>query len=154
MTNPAPLPNLDLDRARLDFERKKWKVEQDLQRQALELRAAEAKRSGWSNPLAIAIFTVAVAMLGNAGIAFVNTSKQAQVEQVRAEAARILEVVKTSDPDKAAANLRFLTETGLLADSNLRREILEYLDKREPGKGISLPLLDPNRPIQLSESAR
>jgi tetratricopeptide (TPR) repeat protein len=62
-----------------------------------------------------------------------------KLEQTKSKAARILEVVKTTDPDTAAENLKFLVETGLIADSNTRDQIPAYLNKRQPGQGVSLP---------------
>ena len=38
------------------------------------------------------------------------------MEETKAEAARILEVIKTGDADKAAANLKFLADMGLISD--------------------------------------
>jgi hypothetical protein len=70
----------------------------------------------------------------------------------KSEAARILEVVKTTDPDKAAANLKFLAETGLIADAEIRKQIEVYLEKRKPGEGIVLPSGIP--PLRPAEAAR
>jgi hypothetical protein len=61
------------------------------------------------------------------------------LEQTKAEAARILEVVKTNDPDKAAANLKFLVDTGLIADQTIRQQLQTYLGTRNPGEGVFLP---------------
>jgi hypothetical protein len=56
-----------------------------------------------------------------------------------------LEVVKTNDPDKAATNLKFLIDAGLIADADVKKHIQAYLEKREPGEGIVLPSATPSR---------
>jgi secreted trypsin-like serine protease len=61
------------------------------------------------------------------------------LEQSKAEAARILEVVKTNNPDKAATNLKFLIDTGLISDQNVSKQVQAYLDTRKPGEGVTLP---------------
>ena len=61
------------------------------------------------------------------------------IEETKAEAARILEVIKTSDPDTAAVNLSFLLETGLIANESRRKSLSAFLAKRTAGEGPSLP---------------
>jgi len=62
------------------------------------------------------------------------------LEEGKAEAARILEVIKTgNDPEKAAENLKFLVDTGLISDAGRRKNIQAFLDSRKPGQGPSLP---------------
>ncbi|MCW2219506.1 hypothetical protein M2232_003038 [Bradyrhizobium japonicum] len=158
----------ELDRARLEFEREKWQVEASLQREELALKREELARSRWINPLVIAVLAAAAAAFGNAGVTLISSYQQLKLEQERStttqklnaeqakealrleqtksEAARILEVVKTNDPDKAAANLKFLIETGLIAEEGTRKEIQRYLQNREPGKGISLPTVQSGPP--------
>ena len=48
-------------------------------------------------------------------------------------------MIKTGDPDSAAANLRFLLEAGLIVDSALKPSIGRFLERREPGRGPALP---------------
>jgi hypothetical protein len=67
------------------------------------------------------------------------------------EAARIVEVVKTNDPNKAAINLRFLADTGLIGEGLLKTKIDTYLKNRKTGSGIVLP--PPSRTTILSEGA-
>jgi len=161
--------NFEFERARLDFEREKWQAEHALRREEINLKSEELNRSRWVNPLVIAVFAAAVAALGNAGVTLISSYRQSELERERAaltqkvnleesrstlkleqtksEAARILEVVKTNDPDKAAANLKFLIEVGLIVDA--RDQIQAYLDKRQPGQGVSLPtsVVDISRPL-------
>lgn len=153
--------SFDLEKARLALDREKWQTEDAIRREALALKRTELNRSRWVNPLVIAIFAAAVAALGNAGVTLVSSDRQIKLEREKAqithdlnseqsstslnlekskaEAARILEVVKTNDPDKAAENLKFLVDTGLIADPNVRQQLQTYLDKRKPGEGVVLP---------------
>jgi hypothetical protein len=133
MTKSVPPKNVELEQAQLEFERQKWQAEYTLRQAELELKREELNRSRWVNPLVIAIFAAAAAALGNAGVTLISSNQQSKLERERAaatealnseqsrstlkleqtksEAARILEVVKTNNPDKAAANLKFLIET-------------------------------------------
>src|SRR5262249_53722210 len=61
------------------------------------------------------------------------------LEEGKAEAARILEMIKTGDPDKAADNLKFLIDAGLISDADRRRNIRNFLANRPAGKGPTLP---------------
>ncbi|MGC2221000.1 MAG: tetratricopeptide repeat protein [Methylocella sp.] len=134
---------LDLDRERFNFEREQWQGE-------TALKKVEQDRSRWANPLVIAIFTVAFAGLGNIVLAFVNGSLQRasdteraretrELERSKSEALLVLEMIKTADPDKAAANLAFLADSGLLSDKDQVERIHTYLKQRTPGQGPSLP---------------
>jgi hypothetical protein len=49
-------------------------------------------------------------------------------------------MIKTNDADKAAGNLKFLVESGLIANEERRRQIEHYLAKRKPGTGTTLPV--------------
>jgi hypothetical protein len=153
------LKNFEGDR--LEFEREKWQAELTFRRDELNLKRKELNRPRWANPLVIGVFAAAAAAGGNALVAFINGKQQTQLERQRAdniqklnleqskqtlaleqsksEAARILEVVKTNDPDNAAVNLRFLLDTGLITNSQMRLQIAAYLDKRPSGEGFSLP---------------
>jgi hypothetical protein len=127
----------------------------------LHLKRQEARRSRWSSPLVIAILGAAAAALGNAGVTWVNGKAQRELENIRAvsaqksqelnnisqlnletfkaESARIFEVVKTSDPDKAAVNLRFLLDVGLVTNENTKVGLASYLKTRKSGQGFALP---------------
>ena len=127
----------------------------------LHLKRAEARRSRWSNPLVIAILGAAAAAAGNAGVAWqsgkaqreleddrastaqkaqeANNKAQLEVEGYKAEAARLFEVIKTNDPDKAAENLRFLLDVGLISTPAVKTGLSKYLSTRKEGQGIALP---------------
>jgi hypothetical protein len=135
------------------FEREKWEVEkafrerelgirerEQASREAeLELKRNEQARSQWSNPLIVAILAAAIAAIGTTAVALVNGIYARQVEAQRAEEARILEVIKTDDPDKAAVNIKFLLDAGLISDQDMRSKLASFLSQRQSGAGPSLP---------------
>lgn len=134
---------LDLDRERLNFEREQWQRE-------TAFKKVEQDRSRWTSPLVIAIFTAAFAGVGNIVLAFVNGSLQRasdteraretrELEKNKSEAVLVLEMIRTADPDKAAANLGFLADVGLLSGKDQVERIHAYLKQRTPGQGPSLP---------------
>jgi hypothetical protein len=49
--------------------------------------------------------------------------KPEKLEEAKAEAVRILEVIRTDNPDKAATNLKFLVDAGLISDDARRASI-------------------------------
>jgi hypothetical protein len=125
---------------------------QDAAQKAREFDAklADQRWARWTNPLVLAVFAAALAALGNAWLAYVNGAAQREIERTRsdgqllienskAEAARILEVIKTADPEKAAVNLAFLLDAGLIADDARRAALKTFLDNRKPGEGPSIP---------------
>lgn len=135
------------------FEREKWEVErafrereiaikereQQSQEADLALKKAEHEVAHWKSPLVVAIFAASIAAIGNAILAYENAKSQTRLEAQKAEQARILEMIKTGSPDKAAENLKFLLKTGLISDPAIRSELAKFLDSRQPGTGPSLP---------------
>ena len=145
------------DAASLVFEREKWEAEQrrldrdfELRERELALKDREARRARLWNPLAIAILGAAVAAAGNAYVSLQNSKSSLEVETLKAEFARIFELVKTGDPDIAAKNLRFLLDTGLIQTETTVASLRKYLDQRKAGEGFSLP---PTGLSSLSESS-
>src|ERR1700752_4002362 len=138
MTDSDPSKDVEFKRAQLAFEREKWQAEEswrrdelELKRDELGLKRSELNRPQWFNPLVIAILAAAVAAVGNIVVTLVCSHEQSRLnsdqpaetrrlEQANAEAARILEVLKTNDPDRAAVNLQFLIEAGLISDEGTR----------------------------------
>jgi hypothetical protein len=134
-----------LERARLEFEREKWQFERTLREREqanrdaeVALRREEQARSRWRSPLVVGIFAAAVAAAGNAVVAFVNgrlqrdledgkAGAQLVLEQSKAESDRILEMIKTDDPDKAAEILAFLLDTGLVNDQQHIKNLRAFL---------------------------
>lgn len=142
-------------------EREKWLADQAfreretvLKERQLALQEQEARQkqrqAAWSNPLVLAILAAALAATGNAVVAWFNGRAQLQlerakfdgqmaIEDAKAEAGRIFEVIKTGDPDKAAQNLDFLVQAGLIVDPERRRSLAAFLARRQPGEGPSTP---------------
>ena len=138
----------------------KWIADLRLREEELSLKRIDAQRSRWNNPLTIAILAAAVAGVANAAVGWQTSylqrnlerdraervseleeqkSKAALIlEQRRSEAERILETIKVGDADKAANNLRFLVDTGLLTEETSKK-VHVYLDARKPGQGVTLP---------------
>jgi hypothetical protein len=129
------------DQTDLEFEREKWIADLELRKRELALKERDSARARWSNPLALAIFAAAIAALGNAAATLINGHMKRTLEGIRAEETRILEVVKTDDPDKASINLKFLVDTGLISDPSRLSVIQNYLKNRKPGEGPKLGYL-------------
>jgi hypothetical protein len=144
----------DLESDRLHFDKEKWREDRSFRERELEFKREELNRSRWINPLVIAILAAAVAALGNAGVTLVGSRQQFALESEKAksllyqnreqaEAARILEVVKTNNPDQAATNFKFLVDIGLINDGDTRKKIETYVEiqRKNPGKGAALPVV-------------
>lgn len=134
----------EIDRWRLESDLREREMalkerDHELRREELALKRAEATQSRYRNPLVVAIFAAAIAAGGNALVAFVNGQQTRRVEEVRAEAGRILEMIKTGEPDSAAANLSFLARTGLISNPDRLAAIEDFLTNRAPGEGPALP---------------
>ena len=135
--------------------------EMALKDRELESKLRDQRWARWLNPLVLAIFAAALAAAGNASLAYINGSAQRSLEETRsdkqlelerekaviqktleetkAETSRILEVIKTGDPDKAVTNLKFLLEAGLITDEGRKKSLKEFLANRKPGEGPSIP---------------
>src|SRR5215472_2539677 len=140
------------EQSALEFEREKWRAEYALREREIKVKEREASRSRWSSPLVLAILAAAIAALGNAAVTWLTgrsqhdlgttKAEQARVlEEGKAEAARILEMIKTGDPEKAADNLKFLLDAGLISDADRRKNIQNFLAHRPAGKGPALPVV-------------
>jgi hypothetical protein len=121
--------------------------EQSLKAQELELRRKEQTNSGWRNPLVVAIIAASVAALGNAAVALTNGILQRQLEDEKAEQARVLEMIKTGSADKAAENLAFLINIGLVTKKVHVEKLAAFLKQRQNGEGPVLPAADGTREI-------
>jgi len=139
------MPN-DEDQIATSLDREKWDAEKRFQERELavkegelELHRKEQVGSGWRNPLVVAILAATAAAVGNAVVTVVNGHLQRDLESQKSEQTRILEMIKTGDPDKAAANLEFLLKTGLIDDPGRAKSIEHFLANRAPGNGPALP---------------
>jgi 5'-nucleotidase len=160
------------------FEREKWEADVELRRREIAIKKAEfrlkkneLRQSRWINPLVLAVLAAALAAGGNAVVASINGTAQRQaeathneaqlalerfkidgqqkIEEGRAEAARILEVIKTSNPDQAAENLSFLLQSSLIENDLRRQKLAEFLKQRKAGQGPTISLLSPQAPVDL-----
>lgn len=146
--------NLELERQRLELEREKSdreahaqerdaaiaEADLELRKADFAVRLAEHKRAGWRNPLVVAILAATTAAVGNAVVTIVNGSLARTIEAQESESVRILEMIKTGgDPDKAAKNLEFLLDAGLIDEPGRIERIRAFLKARKPGSGPSLP---------------
>ena len=128
-------PNIELEKLKL--EREIFEKESSFKERELTLKESQNKSKIWKNPTYIAVFAAIIGLIGNAAVAYFNNQSQLEIENQKAEAARILEVVKTAgNSDKAAENLDFLLRTGLISKDTSK--IRKYLENRKPGEGISL----------------
>jgi hypothetical protein len=163
----TPTTTSDFERekwqAAYDLELKKWDAErsvreretvikerdQNLRDEEIAIKREEVQLSRWTNPLALAIFGASFAGLVNAGLNWLNTryqfdledersKKTLVLEQSKSEAARILEMIKAPNKNQAAENLLFLVDTGLISDQSLVSQIRNFLAARKEGTG---PLL-------------
>ena len=135
------------------FEREKWEADCAFREREIlikerecnfneadfNIRKAEHADSHWKNPLVVAILAAAMAAVGNAAVVFVNADSQITLEAQKSEQARILEMIKTGSPDKAAENLQFLLNAGLILDPTVHKNIVKFLENRKPGTGPALP---------------
>jgi len=129
-----------------DTSQERWVAEQELRRREVALKEREldfkildAGRSRWINPLTLGILAAVVAAIGSLAVAVITGRDGRILEQSHAESDRILEMIKTGDPDKAANNLKFLLDAGLISNPTLTAKIRVFLAKRGPGEGPALP---------------
>jgi hypothetical protein len=139
------MESTNLELRRLELDERKVEQEYQVRLKEIALKEAEAKRSRWSSPLVLSIIAATIAAVGNAYISWLNGSNQLAVEstknaalraieQEKAEAARILEATKSSNPKDAAAKIKFLIEVGLIADPNRQAALEIYLKSEEPSR--------------------
>ncbi len=143
------------------FEKQKWADEKRLKERELDIKQKEVDKSVWSNPLFLAlcaavitaIVSILVAWFNNKNqlaleskkadeariAASENSKRQYELELVKAEQGRILEAIRTGNPDKAAENLNFMLDVGLITTPGIAEKLRLVLSKRKPRTGPSLP---------------
>ena len=92
--------------------------------------------------IAVGIWAAAIALVSDAAVAYINGANDQILESKKAEAGRILESLKTGNPDDSATNLKFLLEAGLITDPATAQGLIEYLESRKAGEGAFLPNSD------------
>jgi len=140
------LRRLRVERSAQDRELALKERDQRLRLKELAIRKREVRISRWTNPLVIAILGAALAGLINAGLNWLNSGYQYDLEdrkskailaleRTKSEGARILEMLKAPNPDRAAENLSFLVDAGLVSDPDLLPAIKKFLQNRKKGTG-------------------
>jgi hypothetical protein len=120
-------------------EREKWDADQSWRQAELSLRREELRKGRSTHPIVVVIIGGCLTAAFGMWTTHLNSQAGQVQETARAEAARILEVVKTGDPDTAAKNLQFLADVGLVTDERVSQKLHDYIANRLPGQGISLP---------------
>jgi hypothetical protein len=138
-----PMTTADSKKPDIDFEHEKWREEIRLRERELQIKEQEQRTrdaelelkrrelgwSRWTNPLVVAIFVAAVAAFGNI-IASVHTSReQRQLEESKNEAARVLEMIKSKEPERTEG-LGFLLGSGLIANQATRNQVSSYINSK------------------------
>jgi hypothetical protein len=134
-----------------DGETERWNADYALRKREIEIKEREENRSRWTNPLVIAILAASIAAVGNATVTWMNGLEQrslersraeqaARLEESKAEAERILESIKTLNPEKAAANLKFLLEAGLIMEPSRRASLQKYVEGQPKSTTPTIPL--------------
>lgn len=124
---------------------------QSTRQEEIVLKRKEMLILRWTNPLVLAIFSAEIAGFASVGVNALNNyyalkledkkaTQTLDLERNKAETARILEMIKTGDVEHAAANLRFLADSGLIGDEVLLKKIQKFLESRKEGTG---PFLQP-----------
>ncbi|HRO13703.1 MAG TPA: caspase family protein [Paracoccus sp. (in: a-proteobacteria)] len=111
-----------------------------LRTQVLALRTREQEKTSWRSPLFAAIATAALAGLINAGIAWHNARQQIALEDRKAEAARILEMIKIGgDGESVRNNFQFLLDARLIKNPLLRTDLANFLAETPNARLPRLP---------------
>ena len=137
------------------FEREKWELECRFRERELtikereqDLRNQESARSRWSNPLVLAVLATATGALVNIGVVWYNGQQQRDLEDSKAitdrtledqkaESVRILELIKSGDPEVNANNFQFLLDTKLVKIEPIASDLRHWLSTRKRGEGPS-----------------
>ena len=110
--------------------------EHELEAQKADPKRSASEKSSSLGPILIAVWTAAIAAIGNGVVSWFNGQQMHRLENAKAQSAVILEVVKTNSPDKAANNLAFLVEIGVISQEQER--LKNYLKTRIAGQGPSI----------------
>jgi uncharacterized protein (TIGR02145 family) len=125
---------------KIEIEKQKFNLEQQRFKQ-------ELRRSRYATIVALTIAGLGFAT--NAWVSKRNAEAQNFIAEKKAEADRILEVMKIKDYDAQAVNIKFLISAGLI--KIYKDQMLAYVVKRLPGTGVSL-LMSDTANLELSRS--
>jgi hypothetical protein len=135
-----------------EFKREKWRTEHELRKDQHEIRKGEhelrtrevdiKERHGtrWLITIGAGIVAALVTAVGNIALEDKRAAATRLLEEDKAEATRILEMIKTGDREKAADNLKFLLDAGLISNSDRRALIRAFLIDRGASQGPVLPV--------------
>ena len=119
----------ELEIEKLNFNKEKFRKKLELKNEKLKYNKLKLKKKLWLNPTFIAIIVAIIGLFGNIMAAYKNNESRIEIENRKAEAARILEALKVQDPAVRKNNLEFLLETGLIRIDSSR--IRSYLNQKE-----------------------
>jgi hypothetical protein len=121
MNEPLVDSTLALARERLALDREIFAAE-------VALKKSQKAETGWRSPLVVAILGASAVAAGNAVVAVVNGQLERDLEDRKAESARILQMI-TADTQQAYDNLTFLTSIGLIKDAQVKEGLKHYLEE-------------------------
>jgi uncharacterized protein (TIGR02594 family) len=140
---------LERQKAILDYRLKRQELrlkgtESAIRERELAIKETESARARWLNPMTVSIAAAALALIGNGVVALVNGLQTRQLEAQKAQDARVLEMIKVSDGDKAINNLKMLLEAGLYVDPDGR--MAKYVEGASPESVAVLPAPQESQP--------
>ena len=115
------------------WEEKKFLREMELRERELVVAELRLKSDNRRNLLIGALVPIIVALM-TVLPSHLNSKNQQAMQRLTFEANLIMESIKTGDPDQAAENLQFLTQSGLLTGQTAS-QIDKFLRLRRPGSG-------------------
>jgi hypothetical protein len=124
--------NQNFDQEKLQEEVLLRKRELDIRQKEIDLKEKELGRSGWgADKIALitivgTILAASVAAITQAAVAYYNNSAQLEIENNKAEAARILGAINADKPAQTVKNLQFLVDTELVGGA-LRGKVRDQL---------------------------
>jgi uncharacterized protein YraI len=135
MPSPHQIPDDESDARRTEFDKGEHEVQ--LKVAEIELKHSQAEKDSRLTPILIAVWTAAVAALGNGAVSWFNGQQTYRLESEKAQSAIILEVVKTNGPDRAATSLGLLLQIGVISQEYAGEKLQSYLKTRAAGQGPS-----------------
>lgn len=120
------------------WEEKKFLKEMALRERELAVAELRLKSDNRRNLLIGALVPIIVALM-TVLPSYLNSKNQQAMLKTTFEANLIMESIKTGDPEQAAENLRFLTQSGLLTGQTAS-QIDAFLKLRKPGSGVGRAL--------------